>query len=140
MNEFQNFLTLVLQAMLPILASFVTGAILVAVKHFVIKAKSELGASQYMLLYEMVRTGVLYAEQSGLTGAIENAGFEKKREAINFVVRQLDAYGLNHVNVDQIGRLIESAVHETFVNNKNDFDVLLNTEPVEVILSPDKDK
>ena len=119
MLEFQTFLNLVLQALAPILATIVAGAIVAAVRGFLRNLNAELGASRYQLLTDIVRTAVLYAEQSGLTGAIENAGEEKKREAMNYVVRNLDQYGLSHINADEISRLIEAAVADTFGREKD---------------------
>lgn len=118
MVEFQSFLSLILQAVLPVAASIITATLVVLAKRFLVKLNAELGASQYQLLGDIVRTAVLYAEQSGLTGAIENAGEEKKREAMNYVVRNLDQYGLSHINADEISRLIEAAVADTFGREK----------------------
>jgi len=139
MLELQNFLNLVLMSLAPILATIVAGAIVAAVKGFLRKLNAELGASQHQLLLDIVRTAVLYAEQSGLTGVIENAGEEKKREAINFTVRQLDKYGLSHVNVDEISRLIEAAVQDVFNRERLNIMTVIS-EPEEVIPSPDDDK
>jgi hypothetical protein len=139
MLEFQNFLNLVLMSLAPILATIVAGAIVAAVKGFLRKLNTELGASQHQLLLDIVRTAVLYAEQSGLTGVIEKAGEEKKREAINFTVRQLDKYGLSHVNVDEISRLIEAAVQDVFNRERLNIMTVIS-EPEEVIPSPDDDK
>lgn len=139
MLEFQSFLNLVLMSLAPILATIVAGAIVAAVKGFLRKLNAELGASQHQLLLDIVRTAVLYAEQSGLTGVIESAGEEKKREAINFTVRQLDKYGLSHVNVDEISRLIEAAVQDVFNRERMNIMTVIS-EPEEVIPSPDEDK
>jgi hypothetical protein len=139
MLELQSFLNLVLMSLAPILATIVAGAIVAAVKGFLRKLNAELGASQHQLLLDIVRTAVLYAEQSGLTGVIEKAGEEKKREAINFTVRQLDKYGLSHVNVDEISRLIEAAVQDVFNRERLNIMTVIS-EPEEVIPSPDDDK
>jgi hypothetical protein len=139
MLELQSFLNLVLMSLAPILATIVAGAIVAAVKGFLRKLNAELGASQHQLLLDIVRTAVLYAEQSGLTGVIEKAGEEKKREAINFTVRQLDKYGLSHVNVDEISRLIEAAVQDVFNRERLNIMTVIS-EPEEVIPSPDEDK
>lgn len=119
MVEFQTFLSLLLQSVLPIAASIVTATVVILARRLLVKLNTELGASQYQLLVDIVRTAVLYAEQSGLTGAIENAGEEKKREAMNYVIRSLDQYGLSHVNADEISRLIEAAVADTFGREKD---------------------
>jgi len=139
MFELQSFLNLVLMSLAPILATIVAGAIVAAVKGFLRKLNAELGASQHQLLLDIVRTAVLYAEQSGLTGVIEKAGEEKKREAINFTVRQLDKYGLSHVNVDEISRLIEAAVQDVFNRERLNIMTVIS-EPEEVIPSSDDDK
>jgi hypothetical protein len=140
MVEFQNFLNLILQAIAPIAASVITATLVILAKQFLVKLRTELGASQYALLTDLVRTGVLYAEQSGLTGAIENAGAEKKSEAMNYVVRNLDAYGLNHIDAHEISRLIEAAVADTFGREKAGIYAFLDNETEEVISSPDEEK
>ena len=140
MVDFENFLSLILQTVLPVAAAMIAGAAVALAKHFLAKLQFELGTSRYNLLSSIVRTGVLYAEQAGITGAIENAGEEKKREAINFVVRQLDNYGLSNVNVDEVSRLIEASVHDVFKREKESIYALLDNEPEEVIPSPDEEK
>jgi hypothetical protein len=118
----------------------ITATLVILAKQFLVKLRTELGASQYALLTDLVRTGVLYAEQSGLTGAIENAGAEKKSEAMNYVVRNLDAYGLNHIDAHEISRLIEAAVADTFGREKAGIYAFLDNETEEVISSPDEEK
>lgn len=140
MVDFEHFLSLILQTVLPVAAAMIAGAAVALVKHFLAKLRFELGTSRYYLLTSMVRTAVLYAEQAGITGVIENAGEEKKREAVNFVIRQLDNYGLSHVNADEISRLIEASVHDVFKREQSSIYALLDNEPEEVIPSPDEEK
>lgn len=129
MIEFQTFLSLILQLVLPVAASVVTATFVILAKRFLVKLNAELGASQYQLLVDIVRTAVLYAEQSGLTGAIENAGQEKKAEAMNYVIRNLDQYGLTHINADEISRLIEASVADTFGRERDGLvNLFLNQE------------
>lgn len=140
MVEFQNFLNLILQAIAPIAASVITATLVILAKQFLVKLRTELGASQYALLTDLVRTGVLYAEQSGLTGAIENAGAEKKSEAMNYVVRNLDAYGLNHIDAHEISRLIEAAVADTFGREKAGLIELISHEGIDTYEEDDSER
>ena len=63
------------------------------------------------LLDKAVHAAVLAAEQSGLTGAIQNAADQKKRYAVDFAFKYLAEHGLR-VDPSVVNGLIEAKVLE----------------------------
>ena len=59
------------------------------------------------ILDKAVELSVLAAEQSGLTGVIQNEGSKKKEYAVNFAERYLKEHGLA-VELDVVGDMIEA--------------------------------
>jgi hypothetical protein len=66
-------------------------------------------ATRSALLDKAVQAAVLAAEQSGLTGAIQNVGAQKKRYAIDFAFKYLAEHGLR-VDPTVVNGLIEAQV------------------------------
>jgi hypothetical protein len=66
-------------------------------------------ATRSALLDKAVHTAVLAAEQSGLTGAIQNVAAQKKRYAVDFAFKYLAEHGLR-VDPMVVNGLIEAQV------------------------------
>jgi hypothetical protein len=66
-------------------------------------------ATRSALLDKAVHTAVLAAEQSGLTGAIQNVAEQKKRYAVDFAFKYLAEHGLR-VDPAVVNGLIEAQV------------------------------
>jgi hypothetical protein len=66
-------------------------------------------ATRSALLDKAVHTAVLAAEQSGLTGAIQNVAAQKKRYAVDFAFKYLAEHGLR-VDPTVVNGLIEAQV------------------------------
>jgi Bacteriophage holin of superfamily 6 (Holin_LLH) len=66
-------------------------------------------ATRSALLDKAVHTAVLAAEQSGLTGAIQNVAAQKKRYALDFAFKYLAEHGLR-VDPTVVNGLIEAQV------------------------------
>lgn len=86
------------------------------------KAKATLGEQRYQLLVAMVEIVVKAAEQSGLTGAINNAGSTKRIWAVNELKKWLASMGWTDLaeNTDMLINLIEAAIRDGLQNPVED--------------------
>ena len=112
MNEqFADFLTLMIQAViaaaLPILLAFVVGWLNSKRR----LAEHRLTADQKTLITWTLRTIVMAAEQSGLSGELKRLGVDKKQYAIAEASSWLASVGLP-VNLASISAQIEAIVLE----------------------------
>ena len=114
MDELQLFLNMVVQKVLPIALTALVGFLALKFTEFLAQARTQAGESQYKLAYEIVKTGVLFAEQSGLIGLIEKIGSEKKQFALEFILAQLEKNGLGKIDIKTVDAMIEAAVQELF--------------------------
>ena len=75
--------------------------------------KASLDEKQFEFVKSIVRSAVLYAEQSGVRDKLEKAGAEKKKRAIEFAVQLLNKYGIK-ITTAELDKLIEEAVKNEF--------------------------
>lgn len=108
----QTALEMAIQILLPVALGFVV----IFIKQQISAIKSKLAQENLAIAGSFVKAFVLAAEQSGLTGKLNNVGEEKKA----WVLAQLDA-ALNVRGIDLdfevLSALIEAAVYEAWHNN-----------------------
>lgn len=108
----QTALEMAIQILLPVALGFVV----IFIKQQISAIKSKLDQENLAIAGSFVKAFVLAAEQSGLTGKLNNVGEEKKA----WVLAQLDA-ALNVRGIDLdfevLSALIEAAVYEAWHNN-----------------------
>lgn len=112
--EVQAFFSLVLQGLIPILASALIAVVGVALNQVIVWLKANVAQAQLKQIKSIVDFLVMAAQQSGLTGALEADGSAKKQWVIDEVVKALNNAGLTKLaaDVNLIENLIESSVYE----------------------------
>lgn len=80
---------------------------------------AKVGTETNFLLQQIVRDAVLQAEQNGLTQKIANIGSVKKQDAIDYTLLQLKTLGITWIPVEQLSRMIESAVNQELTQLKS---------------------
>lgn len=112
--EVQLFLSLVVQAVIPVLVSALIGVVTVLASGAVVWVKANVSQAQLKQAKSVVDFLVSAAEQSGLTGALEADGSAKKQWVIEQVTQHLKDLGLNKLaeDVTLIENLIESSVYD----------------------------
>lgn len=111
----QPLLETVLSIMLPIVLGFVA----VWLKGLLAKVKAEMSESQLAFITVLAGQLVLAAEQSGLTGAIENIGEAKKAMVIAALQTAADERGIK-ISVELLSAIIEAAVVDAFGLSKSE--------------------
>lgn len=113
-TELSNFVQLLLEAALPILA----GALLVFLKQWLkIQAdrlEEHLGQNRWYAVKDAVREAVAAAEQSGVREGLEKAGEKKLEQALITAEAFLDARGLGGIDLHVLAELIEAEVLNKF--------------------------
>lgn len=112
--EVQAFLSLVVQGVIPVLSSFLVGIIGVVLFQANAWLKANAAQSQLKQMKSIVDFLVMAAEQSGLTGKLQEEGSAKKSWVVGQVRDQLNTLGLTKLadDVTLISNLIESSVYE----------------------------
>lgn len=111
----QPLLETVLSIMLPIVLGFVA----VWLKGLLAKVKAEMSESQLAFITVLAGQLVLAAEQSGLTGAIEDIGEAKKAMVIAALQTAADERGIK-ISVELLSAIIEAAVVDAFGLSKSE--------------------
>jgi len=106
---FQAFLTSILEILLPIALGYAVILINAKIK----QAKAALTSEQLSVASHIIRTMVLAAEQSGLSGKIVNEGAAKKQMVISMAEAELKKVGIV-LDLDVLSAMIEASVHESF--------------------------
>lgn len=131
--EFQTFLSLVVQAAIPILGTFLLGIAGYASTYAVTWLKTHVTQAQLAQVKSVVDLLVASAEQSGLTGSLSSQGSAKKQWVLDEATKQLTKFGLSKFaeDVPAIEQLIEASVYElTKIKTPPIFDAaVLSTEP-----------
>ena len=111
-STIQTGLEMAIQILLPVALGFVV----IFIKQQISAIKSKLDQENLATAEAFVKAFVLAAEQSSLTGKLNNVGEEKKA----WVLAQLDAaLNLRGIDLDfeVLSALIEAAVYEAWHNN-----------------------
>jgi hypothetical protein len=95
-------------ALLTVYANRITTAL-------VSRIEGEIGVQNFALLLSMAEEAVHAAEQIGLSEMIEDVGEEKKKFAMNYIQRMLEARQIE-IDVNEIDAAIEAAVNRAFSN------------------------
>jgi hypothetical protein len=103
----------VLETLLQLLLPVVLGLVGVWVKRLSDKVKAELSSEQLAFLTAIAQQLVVAAEQSGLIGAIEDAGEAKKQMVLAQLQQIADEKGIK-INVEALSAIIEAAVVAEF--------------------------
>jgi hypothetical protein len=105
----QQILIVVLNILLPV----VLGYAALWIRGLVAQGKAKLTAEQLAIATSFVESFVFAAEQSGLTGTIEDIGEAKKAWVLERVQTALDAQGIS-IDVEVIADLIEAHVYKSW--------------------------
>jgi len=111
-TEVQDFLSIVLVAVLPVLASVLAAGLVSALESVRRSLRLHLRVEQIDALERAAKFAVSSAEQSGLAGLISNLAEEKKKFAVALVQTRLQSIGLDKLaeNLEMISAAIEAAV------------------------------
>lgn len=102
-----------LETILTVLLPVVLGYIVLWFQRASSKLKAEIGSEQWELLENLATQFVLAAEQSGLTGKIEQLGEVKKAMVLQLLQSAADSRGIK-INVEELDAIIEAAVVDAF--------------------------
>ena len=105
----QNVIETVISLLLPVILGFVV----VWLRGLIAQGKAKLTAEQLEMAQAFVAAFVKAAEQSGLTGQLENVGEAKKEWVIAQVEAALQAKGIN-IDVEVISAMIEAQVYDAW--------------------------
>jgi len=107
--DLNAFLQPLLITLIQVLAPILISLLIAWVKKQFDLAKARIPAEQLAFAAVLIRQLVLAAEQSGLSGALENEGKAKKEWVLGRVEQELKARGIN-LNVRLISDMIEGIV------------------------------
>lgn len=112
--ELQSFLILLVQGVIPVLVGFLVTVLGLLAAQAVTWLKTNISQAQLKQAKTIIDFLVMSAEQSGLTGALLDAGSAKKQWVLDQVTQHLNDAGLTKLaeNVPLLEQLLESAVYE----------------------------
>lgn len=112
--EFQSFLVLLVQGVIPVLVGFLVTALGLLATQAIIWLKANVAQAQLKQVKAIIDFLVMSAEQSGLTGSLLDAGNAKKQWVLDQTIQHLNDLGLTTLadNIPLLEQMLESAVYE----------------------------